>query len=77
MASAVKVLWSKYRWYCEEPACPRLSFFKSPAHVRLRGQLVAAIIRSGRVVSETPAVFAASRWMVRAALNEACILTLP
>jgi transposase len=85
VAGAVEVLWSKYRWYCEEPACDRLSFFESTAQVprrarstaRLRDHVVDAVIRSGRAVSETAAAFAVSWWMVRAALNEACVLTLP
>lgn len=85
VAGPVEVLWSKYRWYCEEPACERLSFFESTAQVprrarstgRLRDQLVDAVIRSGRAVSETAASFAVSWWMVRVALNEACFLTLP
>lgn len=85
VAGPVEVLWSKYRWYCEEPACGRLSFFESTAQVprrarstgRLRDQLVGAVIRSGRAVSETAAAFAVSWWMVRTALNEACFLTLP
>ena len=83
VAGAVEVLWSKYRWYCEEPACPRLSFFESTAQVprrarstgRLRDQVVDAVISSGRAVSETAAAFAVSWWMVRAALTEACLLT--
>jgi hypothetical protein len=81
----VDVLWSKYRWYCEEPACDSLSFFESTPQVprrarstsRFRDQLVDAVIRSGRAVSETAAGFAVSWWMVRAALNEACLLRLP
>ncbi|MDQ0240159.1 MULTISPECIES: ISL3 family transposase [Arthrobacter] len=85
VAGAVEVLWSKYRWYCEEPACGRLSFFESTAQVpararstgRLRDHLVDAVIRSGRAVSETAAAFAVSWWMVRAALTEACVMTLP
>ncbi|UYY80399.1 transposase [Arthrobacter sp. YA7-1] len=85
VAGPVEVLWSKYRWYCEEPACERLSFFESTPQVprrarstgRLRDQLVEAVIRSGRAVSETAAAFAVSWWMVRVALNEACFLTLP
>lgn len=84
VAGPVEVLWSKYRWYCEEPACERLSFFESTAQVprrvrstgRLRDQLD-GVIRSGRAVSETAAAFAVSWWIVRAALNEACFLTLP
>jgi hypothetical protein len=27
VAGPVDVLWSKYRWHCEEVACDRLSFF--------------------------------------------------
>ncbi len=85
VAGPVEVLWSKYRWYCEEPACERLSFFESTTQVprrarstgRLRDQLVEAVIRSGRAVSETAVAFAVSWWMVRTALNEACFLTLP
>lgn len=85
VAGPVEVLWSKYRWYCEEVACDRLSFFESTPQVprrarsngRLRDQLVEAVIGSGRAVSETAAGFAVSRWMVRAALNEACLLKLP
>ena len=81
----VEVLWSKYRWYCEESACERLSFFESTLQVprrarstgRLRDHLVDAVIRSGRAVSEAAAGFAVSWWMVRAALNEACLLQLP
>jgi len=79
------VLWSKNRWYCEEPACDRLSFFESTPQVprrarstsRLRDQLVDAVIRSGRAVSETAAGFAVSWWMVRAAVTEAYLLHLP
>jgi transposase len=85
VAGPVEVLWSKYRWYCEEPACDRLSFFESTPQVprrarstsRLRDQLVDAVIRSGRAVSETAAGFAVSWWMVRAAVTEACLLRLP
>ncbi|KRE71192.1 ISL3 family transposase [Arthrobacter sp. Soil762] len=85
VAGAVEVLWSKYRWYCEERACARLSFFESTTQVprrarstgRLRDHVVDAVIRSGRAVSETAAAFGVSWWMVRAALNEACLLTLP
>ena len=77
VAGPVDVLWSKYRWYCEEPACDRLSFFESTPQVpararstsRLRDQLVDAVIRSGRAVSETAAGFAVSCWMGRAPLT--------
>lgn len=85
VAGALDVLWSKYSWYCEERACDRLSFFESTPQVprrarstgRVRDQLVDAVIRSGRAVSETAAGFAVSWWMVRAAMTEACLLRLP
>jgi transposase len=83
VAGAVDVLCSKYRWYCGERACPRLSFFESTNWVprrarstgRLRDHAVEAVIRSGRAVSETAAAFGVSWWTVHAALNE-CLLTL-
>ena len=34
VAGPVDVLWSKYRWYCDEPACDRLSFFESTPRCR-------------------------------------------
>jgi transposase len=68
VAGAVEVLWSKYRWYCEERHCAWLSFFGSTAQVprrarstgRLRDPVVDAVIRSGRAVSEAAAAFAGS-----------------
>jgi hypothetical protein len=85
VAGPMDVLWSKYRWYCEEPACGRLSFFESTTQVprrtrptgMLRDQLVDAVIPSGRAVSETAVGFAVSWWMMRAAVTEACLLRLP
>ena len=85
VAGPVEVLWSKYRWYCEEAACDRLSFFESTPRVprrarstsRLRDELVDAVIRSGRAPSETAAGFAVSWWMVWAAVTEAYLLRLP
>ncbi|MET1154662.1 transposase family protein [Arthrobacter sp.] len=73
VAGALEVLWSKYRWYCEEPKCSRLSFVESTAQVprrarstgRLRDHVVDAVINSGRAVSETAAAFAVSWWLVR------------
>lgn len=63
VAGTVEVLWSKYLWYCKEPACDRLSFFEStpqgPRRARstgrLREHLVDAVICSGMAVSETAA----------------------
>lgn len=85
VAGPVDVLWSKYRWYCEEPACDRPSFLESTPQLprrarftsRLRDQLVDAVITSGRAVSETALCFAVSWWMVRAAVTEAYLPKLP
>jgi transposase len=85
VAGAVELLWSKYRWHCEERACPQLSFFESTTQVprrarstaRLRDHVVDAVISSSRAVSETAAAFAVSWWLVSAALTEACLVTLP
>ena len=38
VAGAVEVLWCKYRWYCEERACARLSFFESTTQVPRRAR---------------------------------------
>ncbi|WP_425863802.1 hypothetical protein [Arthrobacter sp. TWP1-1] len=85
VAGKIEVLWRKYRWYCHELACERLSFFESTSQVptrarstgRLHDHLVDAVIRSGQALSETAAGFAVSWWMVRAAVNEACLLKFP
>jgi hypothetical protein len=81
VAGAVEVLCSKYRWYCDERACPRLSFFESTAQVlhrarstgRLRDQVVEAVIRSGRAVSETVVAFGVSRWTVRTRVDRSLL----
>lgn len=65
--------------------CEKLPLFETSAQVPLHarstgwlwGQLVDAVIRSGRAGSETAAAFTASWWMVQTALNEACVLALP
>lgn len=85
VAGRIEVVWQKYRWHCQELACERLSFFESTTQVpsrarstgRLRDHLVDAVMRSGRAMSETAAGFAVSWWMVRAAVNEVFLLTLP
>lgn len=84
-AGRIEVVWRKYRWYCQKLQCQRLSFFESTTQVppqarstgRLRDHLVDAVIRSGRAMSKTAAGFAVSWWMVRAVVNEACLLKLP
>ena len=54
VAGAVQVLWSKSRWYCDEPVCARLSFSESTTQIprgarftgRLRGHVVDVVVRS-------------------------------
>jgi hypothetical protein len=80
----VKLNRKRVRRLWRDEDCARLSFFESTTQVprrarstgRLRDQYVEAVIRSGRAGSEAAAAFVVSWWMVRAALNEACILTL-
>lgn len=79
VAGAVEVVWSKRRWFCGEELCPRKSFSESAPQVprfarstvRLKDALVSAVIRSGRVVSETAASYGVSWWMVQQALHAA------
>ena len=61
VAGALAVIWCKRRWFCDEWRCGRGTFAESTLQVprrarstvRLRTQLVAAVIDSGRAVSET------------------------
>jgi hypothetical protein len=48
VAGPVEVLWSKYRWYCEEPACDRLSFFESTPQVEANNTAIKNIKRTTR-----------------------------
>ena len=85
VAGPLELLWSKYRWFCDEALCERLSFFESTAEVprysrstgRLREQVVSAVLVSGRAVSETAAAYGVSWWLVRNALNRAAAVRLP
>jgi len=73
MAGTLEVIWCKRRWLCEELRCARGTFSEStievPARarstVRLRAQLVAAVIDSGRAISKTVRAHAVSLWMVQ------------
>ncbi|NMR28129.1 transposase family protein [Crystallibacter degradans] len=77
MAGRLELIWSKYRWFCNEALCERLSFFESTAEVPryarstgwLREQVISAILASGRAASETPAAYGVSWRPVRNALN--------
>ena len=52
VAGPVDVLWSKYRWYCEEPACDRLSFFESTPQVPRRARSTATRVAQVLEVQE-------------------------
>jgi len=64
VAGALEVVWCKRRWFCDEQRCGRGTFAESTLQVpprarstvRLRAQLVAAVIDSERAVSETARV---------------------
>lgn len=79
LAGPVEVLWSKRRFFCDEPECPRQTFSESTAEVprrarstrRLQDALVSAVIGSGRAATETAAAFGVSWWLVQRALNNA------
>ena len=82
VAGAVEVIWCKRRWFCDEWKCVRGTFAESTLQVpprarstvRLRTQLVAAVIESGRAVSETARAHGVSWWMVQAAVTAAALL---
>ncbi|AUI51865.1 transposase family protein [Arthrobacter crystallopoietes] len=58
VAGPLELIWSKYRWFCDEALCDQLSFFESTAEVpryarstgRLREKVVSAVLVSGRAV---------------------------
>ena len=78
----VEVVWGKRRWFCQEARCPRGTFAESTVQVpprarstsRLREALVAVVVVSGRVASETARAFAVSWWSVQAALSAVAVL---
>lgn len=84
VAGPVELVWAKLRWFCDELVCARKSFNEATSEVprrarstrRLRDSLVAAVIGSGRAVSEAAAAFGVSWWLVQKALNHEA-LTLP
>ena len=85
VAGAVEVLWAKLRWFCTEELCGRATFFESTVQVprfarsttRLKEQVVAAVITSGRAVSEVARAHKVSWWLVQAALTRAAAVVLP
>lgn len=79
VAGPVEVIWSKRRYFCDETACPRGTFFEATVEVprlarsivRLRNMLVSAVIDSGRAATETAAAHGVSWWLVQRALTMA------
>src|SRR6185312_14268703 len=84
VAGPVQVLWNKYRWFCDEPACGRKSFSEATDQVpkfarstrRLKESLVSVVIDSSRAVFEAARAFGVSWWLVQEAINAAAT-TLP
>jgi len=82
VAGALEVVWCKRRWFCDERLCGRGTFAESTLQVpprarstvRLRAQLVAAVIDSGRAVSETARAHGVPWWMVQTAVTTAALL---
>ena len=81
-AGRVEVLVCKPRLVCAEPACPRRTFTPAsgqlPARARcttrLKTALLAAVIDSGRAVSEVAADHGVAWWTVQATVNAAAVL---
>src|SRR5665648_697936 len=82
VAGALEVIWCKRRWFCDEWLCGRGTFAESTLQVpprarstdRLRAQLVASVIDSGRAVSETARAHGVSWWLVQTAVTTAALL---
>lgn len=85
VAGAVEVLWAKRRWFCLEPLCGRGTFAEATTQVprfarstrRLKEQIVAAVIDSGRAAAEVARAHRISWWLVQAALTRAAATVLP
>ncbi len=82
VAGAVKVFWVKRRWFCAEELCSRATFAESTEQVprfarsttRLKEQVVATVIGSGRAVSEVARAHHVSWWLVQTALTRAAVV---
>lgn len=82
VAGAVEVVWAKRRWFCTEELCSRGTFTEATAQVprlarsttRLKEQVVAAVITSGRAVSEVARAHKVSWWLVQTALSRAAVV---
>ena len=85
VAGAVEVVCAKRRWFCNEELCSRGTFAESTDQVprfarsttRLKEQVVAAVITSGRAVSEVARAHQALWWLVQSALTRTAAVVLP
>lgn len=79
VAGATTVVWAKRRWFCSEAACGRGTFAESTLQVpkgarstqRLKDQVTAAVITSGRATAEVARAHGVSWWLVQAAVSAA------
>ncbi|QGH69033.1 ISL3 family transposase [Pseudactinotalea sp. HY158] len=82
IAGAVEVWWAKRRWFCREELCGRGTFAESTIQVprfarsttRLKNQVVAAVVDSGRAASEVARAHGVSWWLVQSALAAAALV---
>ena len=73
----VELVWVKRRWFCDQARCPRGTFSEVtdqvPAYARSTARLcqalVAAVVVSGRAVSEVARAHQVSWWLVQALLR--------
>ena len=85
VAGAVEVVWAKRRWFCAEELCGRVTFAEATIQVprfarstiRLKEQVVAAVITSGRAISEVARAHQVSWWLVQTALTATAAVVLP
>src|SRR5699024_1023756 len=85
VAGAVEVVWAKRRWFCQEELCARGTFAEATDQVprfarstgRLKDQLVAAVIDSGRAGAQGAGAWRVSGWVARPALTGAAAVLLP
>ncbi|MGO4493203.1 transposase family protein [Arthrobacter sp. 2YAF22_2] len=80
----VRLMWAKRVWRCPDPDCPRTTFSEehplAGPHAKLTARAVGwatDALQLDTSVSALAHQLGVSWWMVRAALTEACPLTLP
>jgi transposase len=79
VAAPVELVWLKCRWFCDQARYPRGTFSEVtdqvPAYARSTARLcqalVAAVVVSGRAVSEVARAHRVSWWLVQALLSAA------